>query len=470
MFTDLPNTPHRTAHRPPRVAIVGSGISGLAAAHTLQGLADITLFESGDYFGGHTHTVDMTLPNAQRVATTFGVDTGFLVLNERTYPNLLALFAQLGVPIAKSDMSFSVQAPGAAPGGGPLEWSGCNLSTVFAQRRNLFNPRFLRMLADIVRFNRITTKLAEQGEDLRDNSPLLQPLGEFLKAQGFSDEFRDWYFLPMMGCIWSCPTDQMLAFPVATMVRFCHNHGLIQVTNRPQWYTVDGGARQYVQKITDSIADKRLNSPVQQVLRDSQGVRVVTEGRWSGSTPSCWPATATRPCACSVVRHRLTSARCWVPSATSPTARCCTPTLRCCPRANSPGPPGTTNARRAGAWSPPRFACTTCSTVCSRCRWRSRWWCRSTRSGRSPRNMWWASTPTTTRCSIWRPSERRPACPPCRASSTRTLPARGPATGSTKDGLKSGLHAARSLIDAHQLVPMTQRVDAQRAALPGVFA
>ena len=279
MYTD-PSLPAAGGTTPrPRVAIVGSGISGLAAAHALQGLADISLFEAGDYFGGHTHTVDMTLPNAQGQPVTFGVDTGFLVLNERTYPNLLALFEQLGVVIAKSEMSFSVKAPGAGRGGRTLEWSGCDLSTVFAQRENLVNPRFWRMLKDIVRFNRVTTRLAQQGEDLRPNSPLMQPLGDFLREQRFSTEFRDWYFLPMMGCIWSCPTDQMLAFPVATMVRFCHNHGLIQITNRPQWYTVAGGARQYVEKITANIADKRLNTPVQQVLRDEQGVRVVTKGQ-----------------------------------------------------------------------------------------------------------------------------------------------------------------------------------------------
>jgi predicted NAD/FAD-binding protein len=280
MYSDLQQPPMAShAPRPIRVAIVGSGIAGLAAAHTLHGLADLTLFEAGNYFGGHTHTVDVTLPNSQGTPTTFGVDTGFLVLNERTYPNLLALFSALDVPIAKSDMSFSVQADGAAPGGRTLEWSGSNLSSVFAQRRNLANPRFLRMLADIIRFNRIASRLAEKGEDFRESSPLLQPLSEFLRAQRFSDEFRDWYFLPMMGCIWSCPTDQMLAFPVATMVRFCHNHGLIQVTNRPQWYTVEGGARQYVKKIVGRIADRRLSTPVLQVLRDPQGVRIVTEGQ-----------------------------------------------------------------------------------------------------------------------------------------------------------------------------------------------
>lgn len=270
--------PSPTASRPARVAIVGSGIAGLAAAHTLQGLADITLFEAGEHFGGHTHTVDVTLPDAQGVATTFGVDTGFLVLNERTCPNLLALLAALEVPIATSEMSFSVQVPGAGLGGSALEWSGSDLSSVFSQRRNLANPRFLRMLADIARFNRVVTRLAERGEDLRRDSPLLQPVGDFLKAQRFSNEFRDWYFLPTVGGIWNCPTDQMLACPVATMVRFCRHHGLIQLRNRPQWYTVPGGARQYVHKIIERIADKRLSTAVQQVLRDEQGVRVITPG------------------------------------------------------------------------------------------------------------------------------------------------------------------------------------------------
>ncbi|MDP3607346.1 MAG: FAD-dependent oxidoreductase, partial [Polaromonas sp.] len=134
----------------PRVAIVGSGISGLAAAHALQGQANITLFEAGSYFGGHTHTVDVTLPGA-RGPVTHGVDTGFLVFNERTYPNLIRLFAELGVATAKSDMSFSVKVPNVAPGR-DLEWSGSSLNTVFAQRRNLLDWKFLRMLRDIVRF------------------------------------------------------------------------------------------------------------------------------------------------------------------------------------------------------------------------------------------------------------------------------------------------------------------------------
>ena len=254
----------------PRVAIVGSGISGLAVAHALKGQAEITLFEAGDYFGGHTHTVDITLPTPQG-PVTHGVDTGFLVFNERTYPNLIALFAELDVTTAKSDMSFSVKVP-AGGGQRSLEWSGSSLNSVFAQRSNLVNWKFLRMLRDIMRFNRITSALAAVNAD----ADMLQPLGDFLEAQKFSAEFRDWYFLPMMGCIWSCPTDQMLRFPVATMIRFCYNHGLIQVANRPQWWTVAGGARHYVDKIIADIPDKRLNAPVRLVERDTDGVRIIT--------------------------------------------------------------------------------------------------------------------------------------------------------------------------------------------------
>ncbi len=256
-----------------KIAIVGSGISGLSVAHTLQGLADITLYEAGDYFGGHTHTVDVTLPTPQG-PVTHGVDTGFLVFNERTYPNLINLFAQLGVQTVASDMSFSVKVPGAL-NGRALEWSGSNLDTVFAQRSNLLRPRFLKMLADVLRFNALCNRMASANLD----AELHQPLSDFLLENRFSNEFRDWYFLPMLGCIWSCPTDQMLRFPVATMIRFCHNHGLIQVTNRPRWFTVQGGARHYVDKIVAKLADKRLNTPVRLIERDAEGVRIVTDGQ-----------------------------------------------------------------------------------------------------------------------------------------------------------------------------------------------
>ncbi len=256
-----------------KLAIVGSGISGLAVAHTLKDQADITVFEAGDYFGGHTHTVDVTLPTPQGLVT-HGVDTGFLVFNERTYPNLINLFAELNVETVPSDMSFSVKVPGAL-NGKALEWSGTDLNSVFAQRGNLVNPRFWRMLLDVVRFNALCTRIAKEQRE----QALQQPLSDFLRTHKFSEPFRDWYFLPMLGCIWSCPTDQMLQFPVATMIRFCHNHGLIQVTNRPQWFSVLGGARNYVEKILASVPDKRLNSPVRLIERDAQGVRIVTDGQ-----------------------------------------------------------------------------------------------------------------------------------------------------------------------------------------------
>ncbi len=255
-----------------KLAIVGSGISGLAVAHTLKDHADITLFEAGDYFGGHTHTVDVTLPTPKGLVT-HGVDTGFLVFNERTYPNLINLFAELKVETAPSDMSFSVKVPGAL-NGKTLEWSGTDLNSVFAQRGNLVNPRFWRMLADVMRFNALCTRIAKEQRE----KELQQPLSDFLRTHQFSEPFRDWYFLPMLGCIWSCPTDQMLQFPVATMIRFCHNHGLIQVTNRPQWFSVVGGARNYVEKILAGLHDKRLNTPVRLIERDAKGVRIITDG------------------------------------------------------------------------------------------------------------------------------------------------------------------------------------------------
>lgn len=257
-----------------RVAIVGSGISGLAVAHELRGRADIVLFEAAGYFGGHTHTVDLTLPGPGG-PLTHGVDTGFLVFNERTYPQLIRLFSDLGVETARSDMSFSVQVPGGVAGRA-LEWSGSTLNTVFAQRRNLLRPGFWKMLRDLLRFNELATAIAEAGHD----SELEQPLSEFLAAHAFSAEFRDWYLLPMLGCIWSCPVDQMLRFPVGTMVRFCHNHGLIQVTERPQWWTVAGGARNYVERILAGVPDKRLNTPVRRIERDAHGVSLRTDAGW----------------------------------------------------------------------------------------------------------------------------------------------------------------------------------------------
>jgi uncharacterized protein len=243
-----------------RIAVIGSGISGMSAARALtQGdaLCQVTVFEAGAHFGGHANTVDVTLQGV-----THGVDTGFLVYNERTYPGLIQLFKELGVSTAPSDMSFSVQRPAQN-----LEWSGSNLATVFAQKRNLLRPSFWRMLRDIQRFNQLTTGIARHGDAVQQQ----QTIGEFLAEHGFSEAFRDGYFLPMIACIWSCPSEQMMHFPVATLIRFCHNHGLLQVTDRPQWHTVRGGSREYVRRVIAGLDDARLNTPVLGVRRVPSG-------------------------------------------------------------------------------------------------------------------------------------------------------------------------------------------------------
>jgi uncharacterized protein len=256
-----------------KVAIVGAGISGLAAAHRLRGHAQVTLLEAAGYFGGHTHTVDLTLPDAAGHPVTHGVDTGFLVFNGHTYPGLAALLKELAVATAPSDLSLSVQIPGAFPEG-ELEWCCSNLATVFSQPRNLLRPAFWGMLRELLRFNRLANHIAEAAAE----EELMQPLGEFLDGQGFSREFRAWYLLPLIASIWNCPTDQMLRFPVGTLIRFCHDHGLLHILGRPRWSTVTGGARHYVHRIVEELPDKRLNTPVLSVRRRDAGVEIRTAG------------------------------------------------------------------------------------------------------------------------------------------------------------------------------------------------
>ncbi len=252
-----------------RIAVVGSGIAGLSAAWrlaTAPGGHHVTLFEADERLGGHAHTVDLSLDGV-----THSVDTGFLVYNQRTYPLLTQLFADLGVETAASDMSFSVQVP--KPDGSGLEWSGSSLRTVFAQPRNLVRPSFWRMLTEIVRFNRLATELAERGTD----AALQGAIGDFLDEHRFGNGFREDYLLPMIGCIWSCPTDQALKFPLSTLIRFCHNHGLIQIADRPQWYTVRGGSREYVRRLAARLPDVRVNTPILGIQRSVDQVRLLTE-------------------------------------------------------------------------------------------------------------------------------------------------------------------------------------------------
>ncbi len=240
-----------------KVAVVGSGISGLSCAWLLaqhSGDAyDVTLLESDSRIGGHTNTVDIELDG-----TRCGVDTGFLVFNDWTYPNLIALFAHLSIETAPSEMSFSVSLRHEEKV--KLEWSGCNLATVFAQPSNLVSPKFLGMLTDLLRFNKQATALVEAG------APLTGTLGAFLDAHGYGQAFRDWYLRPMAACIWSTPSKKISAFPLQSFLTFCRNHGLLSISNRPQWRTVRGGARIYAAKLAAQIPTIRCNVNIQRIL------------------------------------------------------------------------------------------------------------------------------------------------------------------------------------------------------------
>ena len=257
-----------------KTAVIGSGISGLAAALRLSASRPVTLYEAQPRLGGHAHSVDISLEGI-----TAAVDTGFLVYNERTYPQLIALFAELDVPTAPSDMSFSVSV-----GPHDFEWCGTSLATLFAQPANALRPGFWRMLVDILRFNRQATRLALQADAGLDADTLGMPLGDFLARHGYSRSFRDGYLLPMAAAIWSCPMSTMAGFPVGSFARFFHNHGLLSLTDRPQWHTVRGGSREYVRRIAAQLDDVRLGTPVLAVRRlGAQGAAGVAISTASGT-------------------------------------------------------------------------------------------------------------------------------------------------------------------------------------------
>ena len=239
-----------------RIAIIGAGISGLGCAYALRQHPDIelTIYEGGDHIGGHSNTVDFSCDIAGE-QITHGVDTGFLVFNRKTYPRLVRLFEEIQAPVAPSEMSFSVSIDVAEKNQAnpKIEWAGNDINSFFGQRSNLISPSFWRMAYDILRFNRLATKLAQQHIAAGHYAEPDETIANFLKRNRFSQSFKENYFLPMIGAIWSCSVEQMLEFPIQTMIRFCHNHGLLQIQNRPQWLTIQGGSKEYVKRIVGAL-------------------------------------------------------------------------------------------------------------------------------------------------------------------------------------------------------------------------
>ncbi|MDJ0881572.1 MAG: FAD-dependent oxidoreductase [Gammaproteobacteria bacterium] len=234
-----------------KIAVIGSGISGNVAAYHLNKQHDITVFEANDYIGGHTHTHDI-----EWAGQHYAVDTGFIVFNERTYPHFIALLDELGVDSHITEMSFSVKNEKSG-----LEYNGHSLNSLFAQRRNLFSPSFHRMIRDILRFNRQAPRDMEEGQAEIG-------LGEYLKMNDYSQQFIEHYIIPMGAAIWSTDPLQMQQFPARFFIRFFHNHGLLNVSNRPNWFTIRGGSKQYVAPLVHSFKDKiHLRSPIESVRR-----------------------------------------------------------------------------------------------------------------------------------------------------------------------------------------------------------
>ncbi len=241
-----------------RIAIIGSGISGLTCARILSHEHEITVFEASDHVGGHAHTVRVDAEGEQH-----DLDTGFLVYNDRTYPVFSQMLRDLNVETASSSMSFSVRCDRSN-----TEYNGTSINGVFAQRRNALRPSFLRMLADIIRFNRNGPRDIDRvGED--------QTVGEYLAAGNYSRAFADRYLLPMGAAIWSCPRESFAEFPIRFILEFYHHHGLLSLTDRPVWRTVVGGSHRYITKLIEPFGDRiRCACPVRSVRRLEEGVRV----------------------------------------------------------------------------------------------------------------------------------------------------------------------------------------------------
>ena len=243
-----------------RIAIIGSGIAGLTCAHLLSRRHAVTVFEAADRVGGHTHTVDVQWRGQQ-----YAVDTGFIVFNDWTYPQFIRLLQHLGVGSRETEMSFSVHDPLTG-----FEYNGHDLLSLFAQRRNLLSPGFWGMLRDVLRFNR--QALADLDQQRIDGATTL---GSYLRDNRYGERFIEHYIVPMGSAIWSMSRADMLHFPLQFFVRFCRNHGLLSVNQRPQWRVIEGGSRSYLAPLCQPFAKHiRLSCPVQRVSRDDQGVNV----------------------------------------------------------------------------------------------------------------------------------------------------------------------------------------------------
>ena len=242
------------------IAVIGTGISGMSAAWLLSQGHDVTVYEQDSRLGGHSNTVEAPGPSSRGITP---VDTGFIVYNDRNYPNLVALFDHLKVPTKASEMSFAVSIDN-----GALEYGTTTIGQLIAQKRNLVRPRFWSMLNDLLRFYREAPSFREDGDTVAS-------LGDYLDAGRYGRAFQDDHLLPMAAAIWSTPAGRIRDYPAAAMIRFCDNHGLLKVSNRPQWRTVDGGSREYVTRLTAAYADRvRLGRGVKQVTRSADGVAV----------------------------------------------------------------------------------------------------------------------------------------------------------------------------------------------------
>jgi uncharacterized protein len=240
-----------------KIAIIGSGIAGNTLAHHLHKAHDITVFEAASHAGGHTNTHDIEL-----FGQNYAIDTGFIVFNDRTYPNFIAMLDELKVPWQPSNMSFSVRNEVSG-----LEYNGTTINSLFAQRRNLFRPTFYSMIQDILRFNKESVALLSSENEIK--------LGDYLTQNNYNPLFINNYIIPMGAAIWSTDAAQMLNFPARFLVRFFHHHGFLTVNDRPKWRTITGGSARYVETLTAAYKHKiKLNSPIESVRRLKKTIKI----------------------------------------------------------------------------------------------------------------------------------------------------------------------------------------------------